>query len=766
MTSTKSRSNALSYFLFRTGRNRVMWIILMILNLLGFPLTFTSLNLLYDPVREDYPELMTAIIVISAISLIIAVIISLFVVYNAFDYLTKKVMGDMIYSAPITNNERFLADWFSGLFTAVSPFVIGILIGYIPALMMRGKVLASEDYNTAIYIYTQLAVAIIIALIMAYAIGAFVTMCCGAKLEAIGYSIVCHAIVPITIFVTMYSAFRYFTMSSLVAVDEICLKWIAPTSPIGILINLMTSRFETYYDDGIGRYTNLGIVKIFSFEFLFTSILIIVLLFALTMFLNTKRKAEKCGNPFVFKGLYYACMSLMVYCAVIVSVANRDITTTVVLIFLAVVVYMLLEVLKNRGFKRIWVGALRLIGTLAVSAVLAFGIVKIGTTINNKVPSVDEVKSVTFDYVIPGENRNIKVEITDKEIISKILSIHQEKVENLNKNDYENVNLYHSVNYDSYSSGGDIVYKLNNGFEIKREIYLNCEQTIELKDILATETYKQSYLNKLKNIKVLYDDNIMYMYHIGGCYSVETDATELINAYIKDVESLDAKQLQIPSERYICSFSLVSQYVYIKHEFPVYANYKNTIEFLLGDGSFDSDYISDDIVNSYKYRYSYDLENSDLYIISPDVQDCTRTEEYDETDESWKYEYETVGTTVLSRMANLQFDSDDFGRAFTSSNKFISKITYYPSVDSYGQPIPEDKAQYNEKIRKLVCNAIPYGISDKPLYSISINGTTYLIPEEYSEIAKEVMEEGRTVEDYLIISESNNEYYDYTGIDN
>ena len=751
MTSTKSRSKAWSYFRFRTGQNRVMWILLTVLNLMGFPLLFTTANILYRASDDRFDDLMGAIAIISILSLVIAVIISLFVVYSAFDYLTKKVLSDMTYSTPITNNQRFLSDWFSGLFTAVSPFVVGIVIGYIPALFMRGRVLATGDFNTMLSVYSQVALAIIIALTMAYAIGAFVTMCCGAKLEAIGYSILVHGIIPISIFVTVYSAFRYFSYNSLMPVDDICLKWIATTSPIGILINLIASRAANYYYDGILQPNpQVGYVKIFSFGFLFTSILIIALLFALTMFLNTKRKAEKCGNPFVFKGLYYTCMSLFVYCAVMICVANKNTTTTVVLIAMTIIVYMLLEVLKNRGFKRIWVGAVRLAVTLAVSCALAFGIVGIGTAINNKVPSENDVKSVSISYINPNYSYGgISVEISDKETISKLLAIHKNKVDELNKTDDEN--WYLGNNYYSYHGMSDkVVYKLNNGLTITRCFSLTTQEIIELKDILATEQYKQAYINKVKSKSIPKDSQIILEDLDGAGTGTNIDASVFMEAYIKDLENMNTKEFQMPSVQPICLFSYSAYENGYGQDYPIYADFTNTIELIktLGyDGLMES--VSGLKISEYS-KYT------EIYVMSPEIKDYKKLDEYDEEKDEWIVKEELSDSSVISRMANLTFNSDEYGPQ-RKDVAAISGVDYI--VSDADTELTDEEIKNNAKINELLKVAIPYGISDKPLYSISIAQRTYLIPEEYSSLAREVMQNGVNVIEY---EKKHSEYvYDY-----
>lgn len=741
MNSTKSRSNTLSYFLFRAGKNKVIWIILTVLNLMGFPLMFTSANLIYRANDDRFDDLMGAIAVIGVLSLIIAVIISLFVVYSAFDYLTNKVLSDMVYSTPITNNKRFLADWFSGLFTAVSPFVIGIAIGYIPAMFMRGKVVSAGEFGEIMSLYSQLAVAMIIALIMAYSIGAFVTMCCGAKLEAIGYSIMLHGLIPTSIFVTVFSAFRYFTNSSLAPVDDICLKLIAPTSPFGILTNLITSTSDNYYDDGLAVQTNVGYVKIFSFAFLFTTILIIVLLFGLTMFLNTKRKAEKCGNPFVFKGLYYTCMSLFVYCAVLISVANRDKAITIVLISMTCIVYMLFEVLKNRGFKRIWVGAVRLAVTLAVATALSFAVVAIGTMVNSRVPKVDEVQSVTIDYIVPSCRSDfISVEITDKETISKFLEIHQNKVDELNENtDEENVYDFGSGYY-SYQIQENVVYKLNSGLTMKRCFGLSYYEAIELKDILSSQQYKQALINKLKKLSIPNGSCIMLSdFNRFGDTRTRIDASVFMQAYIKDLENINPKELQMPSKQPICDFSISSsdERRYDLYRFyPIYADFTNSIELIKSLGFADEM----ENVSVVKIDEAY-LAETRIHILSPEIKDYTHIETYNEETGTWDMHYEYADMSVFTSMANLNFHAYDYA-IYGKDTKLIVGV------------------EYSDKVKELLKVAIPYGISDKPLYTIVIYDRNYLIPEEYSSLAREVMQSGTSLSEYE--KQFGNIEYDYT----
>ena len=81
MSLTQCQNNMFKYFRFRTSRNRTLWLLLTLLNLLGFPLWYTLENVLYRPSHIldggwEFHDLMEVIPLISVATIGIAAIIS------------------------------------------------------------------------------------------------------------------------------------------------------------------------------------------------------------------------------------------------------------------------------------------------------------------------------------------------------------------------------------------------------------------------------------------------------------------------------------------------------------------------------------------------------------------------------------------------------------------------------------------------------------------------------------------------------------------
>ena len=89
--------------------------------------------------------------------------------------------------------------------------------------------------------------------------------------------------------------------------------------------------------------------------------LVIAAIFIGSYFLYMKRKAEHTGKPFVFIGLYYFAATLVMLCIVSLFLLTGSSISSVIipLIITTVIVYLLLEIVVNRGFKRLWKGIIR-----------------------------------------------------------------------------------------------------------------------------------------------------------------------------------------------------------------------------------------------------------------------------------------------------------------------------------------------------------------------------------------------------------------------
>ena len=742
MSLTQCQNNMFKYFRFRTGRNKVLWLILTALNLCGFPLWYTAECVFYRP-GESYPflDIIGTVPLISLFCLVVAGIISLFVVYMSFDYLTNKVYCDMIYSAPLTDNKRFVSDWFSGLFTAVSPFLIGIIVGYIPATIAEFYVAADDRLALNLELYTMVSISMIIALVMAYAIGAFVTMCCGTKFEAIAYTILVHVIIPLSIIMTVFCTFDMFNDTTAINVSAIICKYVLISSPIGIIVNAYLN-MENYFYAGDLYQSDVPLYEIFSAKFLIVTALIIAALFAVTMYLNSKRKAEKCGTPFVFKALYYICVTLMTYCVVLLAIGSGETELAVFLVAMVIVIYLLFEIMKNRGFKKFWVGAVRLAITLVICFSLGKALMVAGENMEKTVPTLRSVESVTVLYPSLSASTGLsynefEVTITDQELIKKVMNLHQNKVNEWSERKKQS--NYYYVDNSFYRGEICINYNLKSGKMLERIYDVDSEDLYLISAIEKTDEYKNAYCDYLKSIIKKCENNqlehLLYLYQYDGRSheDIKGNSKDFLEAYIKDIKALSNEEFVLPKTQPI---AIIDIPVYnLNHTFRVYIyeNYKNTMDYFIGRGYGPK-------LSKYK-EYSGYGTFMEACLLSPEMKGVN--EKITHTGGLEKVEYELYDFSVVNHVAGTYFDASQFTY---DNHPYAEDTSMVVSINPSGEDI--------EKLMEVI---IPQGVSDKPLYALSLDGTIYLVPEEYSELASKIFAEGMSLLEY------ENQPYDYDG---
>ncbi|NMB30464.1 MAG: hypothetical protein GX988_03365, partial [Clostridiales bacterium] len=433
---SKVRGNsAYKYYKFRMKRNSRAWIVALVLNLLGLPMMFIAQNIFYTnklktatDAGELFNQYETGVAVFAVIGIFciaIAAIGGVFTVFASFDYLYNKSLVDMAYSAPLTGTARYTADFMAGLTTYLAPYLIGGVIGFIFGALTNLRI--EEEYRLIPSLSTILPIflGVGVAMIMAYALTTFVSICCGSLLEAVTYALVLNGIIPIAIAVTVFGA-----MNNIYGIfqEQIAFDLITVTSPLGVLIGTLGNAFGLY--DGLEGNGNF----IYNIRNIMPIILITAIAIIGAFLLNKRRKAEACGKPFVFKVLYYILISVVTYCVIVLhfstTITNISIASALIT---SAVIYFILEVITNRGFKRFWLSAIRYVVTaVAIMIVVGPFVQTDAFGLFYKVPDVNSVRSVelTYNYYDTyHRSSDIKVIFKDKEKIGDITEFHEKILE-------------------------------------------------------------------------------------------------------------------------------------------------------------------------------------------------------------------------------------------------------------------------------------------------------------------------------------------------
>ncbi len=760
--------------------SRKLTIIITILHFVAVPITLLATIIsVYSKNGGNDVEMYA---VIAVLTTALAAFLGIFAATESFRYLHDKSVVDMKLSLPMNNTQRFVSDFLSGLFTYIAPFlcsqVVSLLLCGYGCLFMDGRtfyrITYDYSYNNPLPVNTPYvcdifgeAMPILLKLIaggtlcmlMLYVTTVLISVCCGSKFEAIAYTILINALIPLTILCVFYSMFNNLYG---INAEDISIKAILYTSVAGGVIATIdwATSGDILYGDGAMNY---GVwFAVFS--------LIIIALLALSFFLYRKRRAEQVSKPFVFKLAYYIVISCAMFCIISLFVAENG--ELVPMLITSGIVYMIFEVVTNRGFRRFWLSIIKYIATvIAVVAVIFICEETDGFGAVQRVPSVLSVKSVEIDYGgfyddLPAiyDRGNVSSYLfKDEENISAIVDAHQAIVDYYNENNKtEYINNY-SFDEMTTSRTINITYNLKTGGSFTRTYNGYSAKPIEFLMVLdvsdefkmqAAEMYKQFILNA----EELYNDEI------------ERRKRDEENGYT-DYYSYD--------------------------EFSVYAH--NTFPFARGD-SFSTHmsmesliardflpqladaYYKDIMAISEENYFRSELKNEwTLYV--PFVSSLSVPESFTNTVEL--LEYFDIGLTRVENLTDEDMYCDIVERASNSEIKLLTADEFRElcKVDeenplymgyvtnkyynySYNFKYNDETYVYDfdENFCNLARAAMPRNIVDENGYVIYVRGFTGAIPAEMNSEAASVQRSGfdENKEAYYnrLYNELNGNYYD------
>ncbi|MDE6746409.1 MAG: hypothetical protein K2J72_07200, partial [Oscillospiraceae bacterium] len=320
-------------------------------------------------------------------------------------------------SLPMTAKQRFFSNYLSGLFTYIAPFIGAqivslLLMGY-GLIFMEGRTFYETYYNKdgelvkdpyvcdifseAAPILFKLILCGILAMLMLYTVTVLITVCCGSKFESIAYTILINALIPLTVVCVTLSIFN-----GLYGIDpEVPMfKVISYTSVAGaIFVAAEWVEGGEIISYGRDEWLNYG-------AWALVYLLIIAAIGALAFFLYRKRRAEQVSKPFVFKLAYYITVTCAMFCLVALLIVDSG-AGVVPAVIITAIVYMIFEVVTNRGFKRFWLSIIK----YAVTFLAAFGLIVVGGKTDgfgavSRIPSLSSVASVEVEgYALSGSYR-------------------------------------------------------------------------------------------------------------------------------------------------------------------------------------------------------------------------------------------------------------------------------------------------------------------------------------------------------------------------
>lgn len=697
--------------------------------------------------------------------------LGILIAFMNFGCLYNKNKADMYLSAPLSMKQRFFSDYLSGLASYIIPFIAA----QIPTLILfavghfgfDGKeftyFIETADGKDAEYHYVcdffgkafpyygRFAVGGIIAMIMLFTLTVLILTCCGTLFDGIVHTVLINTfsfLSVVFVFDTIFDA------DFMIDLNRFFYPLIAWTSPAGAVLTLVKCSFSSFQYD----YLVLPL-----WEWTLGVIVNIAVNFALAYHFYRKRRAEHITKPVVFRWIYSLMITLGL-CFALVLLFGNDFADGLNInkyffidAFALLLIYMLFEIISNRGLKKLWKGAVRYVITFAafvgcmtlILSTRLFGV-------EYYVPSADDVEKIYLGYggvyndvsypeftYYDGDGSDGSVFIIeDRDNIENIVAaqrISAEAMKTAIKNGGANGWLdWLDKNGEAYTLRDfSVCCVLKSGRRVTR-IYsiVTAEAEKHLMNIDVSDEYKKQAAQQVMRKFVPYDklynerlENEELWGTYGGVENVsvdlvlytpitspEADGTlgkkikmnesfynELRDAIASDMENRTAEEYFHPCSDRKYSLSISG----VIWGLDIDASWTETMKVLAAHNCFES----------------LDKE-ADILLDENNTKPMRKIAVF----KSWN------GTqSIVSRLL------------------FCAKenITNYEYSERQDKEINERYViHYSEDLRTLI-NVMQFKyVTDENLYHISINGDMYPIPPEYSDVAERVFDSAENPNDY------------------
>lgn len=711
-TSTLKKSFFKTHFKNTILENKKFLFIVSVLHLIGYPVIAFTIR--YYSEHPDNTDENYAIA--SCIALAIAILSGAIIAISIFNYLYKKSTVDMNLSLPLTTRQRFLSEYFAGLTIYIVPAIIGGLIGTV--ILLTGKHELMEFLKYTIYIGSI----VIIGMILYYSLTVLILSCCGSLFETILSTLLINAMIPASIYLLSYNIISNdsFGLSS----NSLFLNQIFISSPIG------NAAFIIYFFDNVNMYGNVN-TNLYV-HWLIPTLIFTVLIVLLSYFLYKKRKAEQVSKPYVYKFIYYAILFFVTFCIISIFkvstgssdyTAQTDSTPIDASFFPAVmcsgIVFFIMEIISNRGFKKFWLSILKFAGTITcIYAVLLLCHATNGFGVNKYVPLESAVDNVIIDF---DNTSTYNLPIRNKHTIHDVVSLHEKVI----KEKYEDKNTSHKEIPESeldqrikngalatYNRNNiSITYYLKNGSILTREYNVSDEQMEQLyASMMAGRDYAEYCYNKLSYSFAFHVENDKNARNIEIYNKINQkisttkltvdEFSKLIKAYKNDIENMSADSFY--TDKIIGTIDL---------EYPIRESFINTLNFL---EEYCNISIDDFEVTSLGDNNTVAIFKDVVQIVTGNYDEYCYDDYYNSYAQSSKPSY-----TILSKYISLynnsltsvaEYSRDSIVNEIVNKKEFIDLLNnasvYYDNDEIGGIIVVNNQIlylspEYKERVEKL-----------------------------------------------------------------
>lgn len=595
MTATQSQTTATARrnpfwinLRFRVRENKKMFIAYSVLQLFGLPLmALVGMLALYensiiDRIENGNDAINTSgyywyshgetYFLLGGLCCGLAMLIGLMFVFRCFDYLSKKSRVDMTLALPVTTRQRFWSDFCSGFAMYAIPLLAATALAFaicgIGAAVidcpneMEGEwgIFFAGCGNGVIYV--------LLGMFSLYVFAALACVCCGTQTETPLTAFALYALPPIVAAVATEAFFLY---AYGVDTDSVMMQIMNFMGPVGAA----SAAFQ-FLDSG-GEDIKMGALTVMTLKWAVPFLLGNAALLGLTRYLYGRRKAEDTAKPFVYRLIYYIIMTAAVFCMVgLCILTGGTFEEYLPLLFFVGLVYLMIEAVVNRGFRKLYWGALRF--ACSVAAVFLFSAVLEGTNffgIETRVPDADNVKSVEVSLETNRENRGqIEAKLTDEQAIALVTRAHQAAVDRFlagNPDVTRKNNRYISMSVYDYDNQApdernnevayfEVTYQLKSGTSLERHYSLNEAEWTQLLELWTIPQTRELVFDHTLNISRHTELGEAYSLYIDDtrCQVTQEEMNRIREAYLADSEQLTVDTLLYGNV--VCDFGNILLY--------------------------------------------------------------------------------------------------------------------------------------------------------------------------------------------------------------
>ena len=564
--------------------NKKLLIVITILQMMGYPL-FVLSRLMKENEKGG--------MLVAMFAFAVAALSGIVVVLSCYKYLYNKSMTDMNMALPLTSKQRFFSEYLAGLTIYAAPAIAGGIIGAI--ILFAEEQLHIRTFDMPTQNYWLYALIILTGMVMFYTLIVMTTTCCGTMFSSVISAGMINILIP-AIFYTMevcVSNAQCFGISG----RETFNQELYGTSPLGNAVFLFN-----YVDNAMYPVDNIAFGQAVYIRWFITSAAVIAAALLGGYLLFKHRKSEEVSTPYVYKTFYYTAVTLSVLCAVLLMVVNNS--GYLVAFGICGIVYLIMEVISNRGFRKFWKSIIRFGATgvlvfliaLTVKRTECFGISKY-------VPDSSAVRSASVTFSSKYYDHaydSPRYTYSRKDIIEKIIELQRKKIDfHYNENSKEKyIKENEIIKADNISTARieneesvEIAYELSSGRIVERKYSCGEDEIYDLfEEIKCTDKYADTEAENLMAVTLNTINAKNREEAIKKQSDIKLDIYNNIDTIASDYLTLDYDELDELCEAYRADLKQMTPqsyktsrpilWLYKPLEFEIRDNFKNTLEFL------------------------------------------------------------------------------------------------------------------------------------------------------------------------------------------